>query len=156
MTEEPKEGTDDLRTLWGDAAELVRSQPGRLRRIAIRVVDRAVEIEWPEEGGARSSPIVESVAEEVLTAPAAALGHVVTAPLVGTFYRASQPGADPFVSVGDLVSVGDTLAIVEAMKLMNRIDADTAGRIVEIYPSDGEPIQYDQPLVCIAPADDVN
>jgi acetyl-CoA carboxylase biotin carboxyl carrier protein len=54
------------------------------------------------------------------------------------------------------VDVGDTLAIVEAMKLMNRIDADVAGRVVEIYPTDGEPVQYDQPLVCIAPVGDAD
>ncbi|MDP4503527.1 acetyl-CoA carboxylase, biotin carboxyl carrier protein [Nonomuraea sp. NBC_00507] len=158
-------GVEDLRALWADAAELVRSQPGKVRRIAIRVVDQVVEIEWPQDGeqadaGPRPpKPVVAATAEPVgqeEAADSAPTGHVVTAPLVGTFYRAPQPGAAPFVSVGDVVGVGETLAIVEAMKLMNKIDADVAGRIAEIYPADGEPVQYDQPLVRIVPDGDAD
>ncbi|GAA0941687.1 acetyl-CoA carboxylase biotin carboxyl carrier protein [Nonomuraea longicatena] len=153
---EERNGVQDLRALWGEAADLVRSRPGRPSRIAIRAVEHVVEIEWPgrqqEEEPPRSAP-----GPEPAPAPQAVPeGHVVAAPLVGTFYRAPQPGAEPFVRVGDLVGVGQTLAIVEAMKLMNKIDAEVAGRVAEIYPSDGEPVQYDQPLVRIVPDGDAD
>ena len=71
---------------------------------------------------------------------------VVTSPIVGTFYRASSPTADPFVKVGDNVDVGTVLCIVEAMKLMNEIEAEQAGEIVKIYVENGQPVEYGQPL----------
>lgn len=83
-------------------------------------------------------------------APAPALsGHVVVSPMVGTFYRAPAPGAKPFVEVGQAVKAGDVLCIVEAMKMMNQIEADRAGTIGAILVEDGAPVEYDQPLVTI-------
>lgn len=76
-------------------------------------------------------------------------GHVVTSPMVGTFYRAPAPGARPFVEAGQSVKPGDVLCIVEAMKMMNQIEADRAGTIGDILVEDGEPVEYDQPLVTI-------
>ncbi len=76
-------------------------------------------------------------------------GHLLTAPMVGTFYRAPAPGSPPFVDVGKEVSVGDTVCIIEAMKMMNQIEADRAGRIKEVLASDGEPIEFGQPLFVI-------
>lgn len=73
-------------------------------------------------------------------------GDTINAPMVGTFYRAPAPDADPFVEVGDVVDSGTTLCIIEAMKLMNEIEAERTGRIVEILVDDGEPIEYGQPL----------
>lgn len=75
--------------------------------------------------------------------------HVVKAPIVGTFYRAPSPDADPFVEVGDSVSEGDVLCIIEAMKLMNEIECETAGTIQEILVEDAEPVEFDQPLFVI-------
>lgn len=75
--------------------------------------------------------------------------HQVKSPMVGTFYRASSPGAKPFVEVGDKVSIGDTLCIVEAMKMMNQIEADAAGTITSIMIGDGEPVEFDEPLFII-------
>ena len=83
-------------------------------------------------------------------APAAPTGHQVKSPMVGTFYAASSPGSDPFVKVGQSVKAGDVICIVEAMKMMNQIEADKAGVIEAILVSDGEPVEYDQPLVVIA------
>ena len=83
-------------------------------------------------------------------APAAPTGHAVKSPMVGTFYGASSPGADNFVSVGQTVKVGDVICIVEAMKMMNQIEADKAGVIEEILVKDGEPVEFDQALVIIA------
>ena len=76
-------------------------------------------------------------------------GHVVTSPMVGSFYRAPSPGAAPFVDVGSRVNVGDTLCIIEAMKLLNQIEADKAGTIKAILVENGQPVEYNQPLFII-------
>ncbi len=77
--------------------------------------------------------------------------HVLTAPIVGTFYRATNPDAEPFVKVGDAVEKGQTLCIVEAMKLMNEIEADVAGTIVAIYPQNAQPVEFGEKLFAIQP-----
>jgi acetyl-CoA carboxylase biotin carboxyl carrier protein len=76
-------------------------------------------------------------------------GHVVESPMVGTFYAASSPGAAPFVQVGSSVSVGDTLCIVEAMKMLNQIEADKAGTIKAILAENAQPVEFGQPLFII-------
>lgn len=76
-------------------------------------------------------------------------GHVVRAPMVGTFYRAPSPGSPPFVEVGDRVKAGDTLCIIESMKMMNHVEADRSGTIEAILPENGKPVQFDQPLFTI-------
>ncbi len=76
-------------------------------------------------------------------------GELVLAPMVGTFYTASSPEAEPFVSVGQKVGVGDTLCIIEAMKMFNQIEADVAGTVVAILAENGQPVEYDQPLFVI-------
>jgi acetyl-CoA carboxylase biotin carboxyl carrier protein len=75
--------------------------------------------------------------------------HVVTAPMVGTFYAASTPGAKPFVEIGDEVKAGQVLCIIEAMKMMNQIEADKAGRITSIMAKNGDPVEFGQPLFVI-------
>ena len=76
-------------------------------------------------------------------------GHKVRSPMVGTMYTSPSPDAPPFVTVGQMVKMGDTLCIVEAMKMFNEIEADRSGRIVEILVANGEPVEYDQPLFII-------
>ena len=76
-------------------------------------------------------------------------GHLVTSPMVGTFYRAPTPGADPFVEVGDTVAEGDTLCIVEAMKILNQIEADKSGVVRAVLVDNGQPVEYGQPLFAI-------
>jgi acetyl-CoA carboxylase biotin carboxyl carrier protein len=88
-------------------------------------------------------------AADVAPAPAAARGDAVKSPMVGTAYLSPQPGADPFVKVGDTVSAGQTLLIVEAMKTMNPIPSPRAGKIVEILVSDAQPVEFGEPLVVI-------
>jgi acetyl-CoA carboxylase biotin carboxyl carrier protein len=89
------------------------------------------------------------------TAPMAApvapapTGHQVKSPMVGTFYRAGQPGAEPFVKVGSQVKEGETLCIIEAMKLMNEIEADASGTIREVLVENGSPVEFGQPLFVI-------
>jgi acetyl-CoA carboxylase biotin carboxyl carrier protein len=93
------------------------------------------------------APIAAAAAAEV---PAAVEGHVVKSPMVGTFYRAASPGAKTFVEVGDRVNAGDTLCIIEAMKLLNEIEADQGGVIKEVYVENGQPVEYGEPLFLIA------
>ncbi|MDP2178010.1 acetyl-CoA carboxylase biotin carboxyl carrier protein [Methylicorpusculum sp.] len=86
--------------------------------------------------------------------PAAAVenkasGHVVKSPMVGTFYRTASPGSKAFVEIGHAVKVGDTLCIIEAMKILNQIEADKSGTITQILVENGQPVEYDQPLFVI-------
>ncbi len=83
---------------------------------------------------------------------AATGGAAVPSPIVGTFYRSADPTSPPFVNVGDRVQVGQVLCIIEAMKLMNEIEAETAGEIVKIHPENGQPVQYGDSLFTIRPA----
>lgn len=82
-------------------------------------------------------------------APAEPEGHVVKSPMVGTFYRSSAPGAKPFVEIGQSVNAGDTLCIIEAMKLLNEIEADQGGVIKTVLVENGQPVEYGQPLFLI-------
>jgi acetyl-CoA carboxylase biotin carboxyl carrier protein len=75
--------------------------------------------------------------------------HIVKSPIVGTFYASPSPDAEPFVNVGDEVSVGKVLCIVEAMKLMNEIESDAAGKIVKVFVKPGQPVEYGQPLFAV-------
>ena len=75
--------------------------------------------------------------------------HIVTSPIVGTFYRKPNPNADPYVEVGDSVKNGQTLCIVEAMKLMNEITADASGSVVKIFINDGQPVEFGEPLFAL-------
>lgn len=76
-------------------------------------------------------------------------GHVVRSPMVGTFYRAASPSAPAFIEVGHSVKAGDTICIVEAMKMMNQIEADKTGTVSEILIENGQPVEFDQPLITI-------
>ena len=77
--------------------------------------------------------------------------HEIKSPIVGTLYRAPAPDADPYIQVGDTVSVGSVLCIVEAMKLMNEIESDVSGKVVKILAENGRPVEYNQPLFLIQP-----
>jgi acetyl-CoA carboxylase biotin carboxyl carrier protein len=88
-------------------------------------------------------------ATEVPAVAAEPTGHVVKSPMVGTFYRSSAPGSPAFVEVGSAVKEGDTLCIIEAMKLLNEIDADVAGVVTKILVENGQPVEFGQPLFVI-------
>ena len=93
----------------------------------------------PAHGGLGSEPAAAPPHE----------GHVVKSPMVGTFYRSASPGTSPFVEIGDTVAQGDTLCIVEAMKLMNEIEADASGTIKSILVENGQAVEFGQPLFVI-------
>lgn len=98
----------------------------------------------PAPAAASATPPAERVVEPELPD-----GDVLKAPMVGTFYRASSPGAEPFVQVGSIVKVGDTLCIIEAMKLLNEIEAERAGTVKAILIENGQPVEYGEPLFII-------
>jgi acetyl-CoA carboxylase biotin carboxyl carrier protein len=82
-------------------------------------------------------------------APAEPEGHVVKSPMVGTFYRSSAPGAKPFIEIGQNINAGETLCIIEAMKLLNEIEADQSGVVKKVLVENGQPVEYGQPLFII-------
>ncbi len=94
-----------------------------------------------------NQPVPAQTAEE--KTPAAANLHEVKSPIVGTFYRAPSPDADPFVQVGDKITNGKVLCIVEAMKLMNEIESDVSGKVVKILVDNASPVEYNQPLFLV-------
>ncbi|ETI58713.1 acetyl-CoA carboxylase biotin carboxyl carrier protein [Marinomonas profundimaris] len=96
-----------------------------------------------------AAPVAAPVAAATSEAPAAIAGHTVNSPMVGTYYKSSAPGAKAFIEVGQKVNAGDTICIVEAMKMMNQIEADKSGTIGAILVEDGEPVEFDQPLITI-------
>ncbi len=96
-----------------------------------------------------AAPAVSDVAPAPVAEPAAPAGHTVNSPMVGTFYRASSPGAKAFVEVGQRVNVGDTLCIIEAMKMLNQIESDKAGVVQAILAENGGPVEFGQPLFVI-------
>ncbi|BED90460.1 acetyl-CoA carboxylase biotin carboxyl carrier protein subunit [Pseudoalteromonas sp. MM1] len=98
---------------------------------------------------APAAPAQAAPAVEAEAAPAAPAGHQVKSPMVGSFYSAASPEAPAYVEVGSQVKVGDTLCIVEAMKMMNQIESDKAGTVTAILVENGEPVEFDQPLFII-------
>ena len=93
-----------------------------------------------------AAPAAAAPAESAAPAP----GFTVKSPMVGTFYRAASPGAKPFVEVGSSVKAGDTLCIIEAMKILNEIESEKAGTVTQILGENGQPVEYGQPLFVIA------
>ncbi len=96
-----------------------------------------------------AAPALAPAAAPVATAPEAPKGHAVKSPMVGTFYRASAPGAKSFIEVGSQVKEGDTICIIEAMKILNEIEADKAGTVTQILCENGQAVEYGQPLFII-------
>lgn len=103
----------------------------------------------PMQPMAAPAPAPAPAAPAPAAEPAVPEGHVVKSPMVGTFYRAPSPGAKPFVEVGQTVNPGDTLCIIEAMKLLNEIEADQGGVIKAILVENGQPVEYGEPLFII-------
>ncbi|SRR6266851_6194254 len=153
-----------LAELREQAQRLATDLAGPLRRVSVQSGDTTIEVEWQPPGPGRPGPAGQSAAapptSPPITAPAgpapdepdepAGGQFVVSSPMVGTFYRAPSPGAPPFVEVGEPVSQGQTIAIVEAMKLFNPIVADSPGVLAEVLAQDGQPIEFGQPLLRFA------
>ena len=154
----PASNQELIRAVWEEARDLVKRLEGStVQRFSVEAGDTKIEIERragvvvAEAGGGGGGG---TMAEERKDGDSAALdgGHPIKAPLVGTFYRSSQPGAPPFVNEGDTVDAGQTVGIVEAMKLMNQVQADQAGKVSKILAEDGDWVEFEQTLMLLEPA----
>ena len=160
MTEPKKRTSADqelIRAVWDEARDLIKRLEGStVQRFAVEAGDTKIEIERGMPAGVVASALPAAapagVAGEEAPSAAADERHPIKAPLVGTFYGAPSPGADPFVKEGDSVEVGQTVAIVEAMKLMNHVQADAAGTVAEIVTVDGQWVEFEQVLMYLEPA----
>jgi acetyl-CoA carboxylase biotin carboxyl carrier protein len=133
-----------------------------IAEIEIKEGEEAVRISRMPAGGVAAQPLPQvqpsaAPAAVAAAAPVAEAGapkpkpneHVITAPMVGTFYGSPSPGAKAFVEIGDEVKVGQVLCIIEAMKMMNQIEADRAGRVTSIMARNGDPVEFGQPLFVV-------
>jgi acetyl-CoA carboxylase biotin carboxyl carrier protein len=153
-----------VRALWKEADALIARLEGPVRRVKLGAGDYVVEIEWdtaaagtaviPPPPAIHSAAAVEGV--ELPGSEARADRHAIVAPLVGTFYRAPEPGSPPFVNVGDVVARDQPVGIVEAMKIMNRIVADREGRVAEVLVPDGQMVEFEQVLMYLEPIEGGN
>ena len=146
----------DLASLTEQAVDLVARLPGRVSRVQVRAGAAEIQVEWdwggPVVGGA-TGLLVSPPAPAAGTSQAAEAGAVaMTAPLVGVFYSATDPGEPPFVKVGDDITKGQQVGIIEAMKMMNAILADTDGIVTAVHVSNGESVEFDQLLLEIDPS----
>ncbi|CAB3701007.1 acetyl-CoA carboxylase biotin carboxyl carrier protein [Achromobacter pestifer] len=137
----------DLVAESGIAELEITEGEGKVRIVKFSQTLQPVAYHQPE-AGVPAAPMAQPAAPAAPVAPVIQ-GHVVKAPMVGTFYRSPNPGAAPFIDVGATVKEGDPLCIIEAMKLLNEIEADKSGVIKEILVENGEPVEYGQPLFVI-------
>jgi acetyl-CoA carboxylase biotin carboxyl carrier protein len=138
-----------------DIAELeVTEGESKVRIVKSSAIPQNQMMMVPQQGVQQYSAPAPAGAAAAAAAPAPAIspehtGHVVKSPMVGTFYRSSAPGAPAFVEVGATVKEGDTLCIIEAMKLLNEIDSDVSGTVTKILVENGQPVEFGQPLFVV-------
>jgi len=151
---EPRKSANEtlIRAVWDEARDLIKRLEGStVQRFSVEAGDTKIEIERGMPAGvvAGAAPAAAAApaGEEAAGAPELDGRHPIKAPLVGTFYRAGQPGSPPFVNEGDTVDEGQVVAIVEAMKLMNQVQADKAGKVAEILAEDGAWVEFEQVLM---------
>jgi acetyl-CoA carboxylase biotin carboxyl carrier protein len=138
-------GISELEITEGEGrVRIVKNYPGRGEPLPAPGV--AAPASTQSIAAAPTDPVAATVAGPSIELPS---GHELTSPMVGTFYRSGQPGAEPFVSVGSQVQVGDTLCIIEAMKLLNEIEADVSGTVRQVLVENGSPVEFGQPLFVI-------
>ena len=138
---EIKEGEDSVRISrqpQGGASAVIPSQPVWATPAAYGFAPAAPVMPVPPSPAPAPAPDAEAIQ-----------GHVLRSPMVGTFYRSAAPGGKPFVEIGQPVNVGDPVCIIEAMKMFNQIEADHAGTVTRILAENGQPVEYDQPLLVI-------
>jgi acetyl-CoA carboxylase biotin carboxyl carrier protein len=117
-------------------------------RISRGQIAQAAPVQYTVPAAAPTAATTPAAAQPA-AAPAQASGTPIKSPMVGTFYRSASPTAKPFVEVGSSIKAGDTLCVVEAMKMFNQIEAETSGTITAILVENGQPVEYDQPLFII-------
>ena len=122
---------------------------GKVRIVKSMGVAAPVMVQQAPVAAAVAAAPVAVAAPVVAEAPAVPAGHAVKSPMVGTFYRSSSPGAAPFVQIGSVVKEGDTLCIIEAMKILNEIESDKSGTVTQILCENGQATEYGQPLFIV-------
>jgi acetyl-CoA carboxylase biotin carboxyl carrier protein len=122
---------------------------GKVRIVKSMGVAAPVMVQQAPVAAPVAAAPVAVAAPVVAEAPAAPAGHAVKSPMVGTFYRSSSPGAAPFVQIGSVVKEGDTLCIIEAMKILNEIESDKSGTVTQILCENGQATEYGQPLFIV-------
>jgi acetyl-CoA carboxylase biotin carboxyl carrier protein len=133
-----------------DIAELeVTEGESKVRIVKSSAIPQNQVVMMPQGAQYSQAPAAAPVAAPVVAAPIVSSGHIVKSPMVGSFYRSSAPGAPSFVEIGSIVKEGDTLCIIEAMKLLNEIDAEVSGVVKEILVENGQPVEFGQPLFVI-------
>jgi acetyl-CoA carboxylase biotin carboxyl carrier protein len=152
---ESLEGTDVRSLVWARGAEKVVIRRGQAPAPVTQVLAQAAPVAIPTPVGLAAAAAVAPPATTP-AAPAAAKaadkpGHLVTSPLVGTFYRAPSPDSPPFVEVGAVVKKGQVLCIVEAMKIMNEIESDVDGKVAEIFAVNATPVEFGEKLFRLEP-----
>jgi len=152
----PSQDEDFVRVVWEEARDLItRLEGSTVQRFSVEAAGTKIEIE--RRPGTVVAPALASAPAAAAAggdgaADGAADGRAkVLAPLVGTFYRSPSPGAKSFVEEGDVVDAGQTVAIVEAMKLMNQVKAEEGGKVVEIVAKDGDWVEFEQVLMYLEP-----
>jgi acetyl-CoA carboxylase biotin carboxyl carrier protein len=136
-------GIAEIEIKEGEEAVRISRLPTTARSLAGPVAALPLQLAPAAEGGAVAAP---APATEAKPRPNE---HVITAPMVGTFYASPSPGAKPFVEIGDEIKVGQVLCIIEAMKMMNQIEADRAGKLSSVMARNGDPVEYGQPLFVV-------
>lgn len=145
-----------LRLFREEASSLAKTIPGPVERLRLRVGDWELDVTWAQPGmtavlggtAVRAQDTAQWAAPGGAAQPDDGVREIV-APIVGTFYVAAEPGAAPFVTPGAQVLAGQTVGIVEAMKLMNEVPAEWPGEVIEVLAGNGEPVEFGQPLVRI-------
>ena len=136
-----------------DIAELeVTEGESKVRIVKSSALAHSQVVMMPSQAAPQGFPAVAASAPDAgatAAAPAKPDGHVIKSPMVGTFYRSSSPGTPAFVEIGSTVKEGDTLCIIEAMKLLNEIDSDVSGVVTKILVENGQPVEFGQPLFVI-------
>jgi len=147
-----KDSLKELITIAGDDVSEVEVEKrifGWKLRISKASPSQPVQIASPAAVSAVAASA--SAVEKVATVNESA-GELIRSPMVGTFYRSPSPDADPFISVGDVVTVGQTVCIIEAMKIMNEIEAEVDGRVTKVLVENGAPVEYNTPLFLVEPS----
>ncbi|MEA2589558.1 MAG: acetyl-CoA carboxylase biotin carboxyl carrier protein [Actinomycetota bacterium] len=146
--------TELIHALCAEAESLIGRLGGPLRSVTIEAGDCVVRVEWKGGYSSVGDPRPGLSPAAPLSADDQAGRHPIRAPLVGTFYRSPEPGSAPFVEEGDPVEANQTIAIIEAMKIMNSITCTMPGRVAEIVVQDGDMVEFEQVLMYIEPPDD--
>ena len=142
--------TELINAVWAEARELIKRLEGSsVQRFAVEAGNTRIEIERGIPTGLPAALGAPAAVPGEDRPPAEDVGHPIKAPLVGTFYGAPSPGADAFVKVGDVVEPGQTVAIVEAMKLMNQVQSDAKGTVSAIVVEDGQWVEFEQTLILL-------